>query len=289
MSAITIDSLDEIKIVDSAGDELAINADGSLNAVISATDLDIRDLTHVSDSIKIGDGTEFLLVNVDGSINVVATATDFDIRDLSASQDNVAISDGTDTLAVNADGSINSVVSATDLDIRDLSHASDSIKIGDGTDFLAIETDGSINVNFSADADDAAATYNPIGVGGVSADTASALGALSAAGDRGHLLMDLYRRLMVRDSNDVAYKVTQATVSTTESEVVGTPLAGRKSVIIQNVGNNDVYLKEATGVSTANGIKIPKKASMSFSFGEALNLFMIADTASSDVRILEAA
>lgn len=38
---------------------------------VSATNLDIRDLTHVSDSIKIGDGTDFLAINADGSINAV--------------------------------------------------------------------------------------------------------------------------------------------------------------------------------------------------------------------------
>ena len=37
---------------------------------VSATDLDVRDLTHVSDSVKVGDGTDFLAVNGDGSINV---------------------------------------------------------------------------------------------------------------------------------------------------------------------------------------------------------------------------
>lgn len=38
--------------------------------VVTASDFDIRDLTHVSDSVKIGDGTDFLEVNTDGSINV---------------------------------------------------------------------------------------------------------------------------------------------------------------------------------------------------------------------------
>jgi len=37
---------------------------------VTATDFDIRDLTHVSDSIKVGDGTDFLAVNADGSVNV---------------------------------------------------------------------------------------------------------------------------------------------------------------------------------------------------------------------------
>lgn len=41
------------------------------NVTVSATDLDIRDLTHASDSVKVGDGTEFLAINTDGSINVV--------------------------------------------------------------------------------------------------------------------------------------------------------------------------------------------------------------------------
>lgn len=41
------------------------------NITVSASDLDIRDLTHVSDSVKIGDGTDFLAINSDGSINVV--------------------------------------------------------------------------------------------------------------------------------------------------------------------------------------------------------------------------
>lgn len=141
----------EIKITDGT-DDLEINADGSINAVVTATDLDIRDLTHVSDSVKVGDGTDFLAVNADGSINITdnggsitVDATDLDIRDLSATQDNVAISDGTDTLAVNGDGSLNAVVTATDLDIRDIDATQDNIAISDGTDTLAVNADGSIN------------------------------------------------------------------------------------------------------------------------------------------------
>jgi len=39
--------------------------------VVSATDFDIRDLSHSQDSVKIGDGTDFLAINNDGSINAV--------------------------------------------------------------------------------------------------------------------------------------------------------------------------------------------------------------------------
>lgn len=140
----------EIKITDGT-DDLAVNADGSINAVVTATDLDIRDLAFATDK-----------VDVSGS-SVTVSATDLDVRDLSAAQDNVAISDGTDTLAVNADGSINITdnggsitvdgsvtVSSTDLDIRDLSAAQDNVAISDGTDTMAVNADGSINAIVSA-------------------------------------------------------------------------------------------------------------------------------------------
>ena len=142
------------------------------------------------DQVRIGDGTDTLAVNADGSINSTVSATDLDIRDLSASQDNVAISDGTDTLAVNADGSIN--VNATfggpikflnslaaitdvqedtaplpvklqgtsgDLNITagDLNVQSDhtganfdSIRIGDGTELVAISTNNDMQVSDTA-------------------------------------------------------------------------------------------------------------------------------------------
>lgn len=77
-------SQDSVAVGDGT-DILAVNADGSIN------------ITDNGGSIT-----------VDGAVTV--SATDLDIRDLSASQDNVAISDGTDQLAVNTDGSINVVV-----------------------------------------------------------------------------------------------------------------------------------------------------------------------------------
>jgi hypothetical protein len=91
----------EIKITDGT-DDLAVNADGSLNITdnggsltVDASNLDIRDLVFATDK-----------VDVSGS-SVTVSATDLDIRDLSHSQDSVKVGDGTDFLAVNSDGSIN--------------------------------------------------------------------------------------------------------------------------------------------------------------------------------------
>ena len=100
--------------------KLKVNADGSIDTNVSIP---------AGEKVIITDGTDDLAVNADGSINSVVTATDLDIRDLTDASDKVAIGDGTDTLGINADGSINAVVTATDLDIRDLSSASDSVEV----------------------------------------------------------------------------------------------------------------------------------------------------------------
>jgi len=70
---------------------------GITNTVtVDATDLDIRSLTHVSDSVSIGDGTTLA-----------------DVLDATVDALYVAITDGTDTLAINTDGSINVVVAGS--------------------------------------------------------------------------------------------------------------------------------------------------------------------------------
>lgn len=84
-----------------------VDASGSTlgaNSGVDIGDVTINNAAGAS-AVNIQDGGNS--ITVDGSVTV--SATDLDIRDLSASQDNVAISDGTDTLAINTDGSINTV------------------------------------------------------------------------------------------------------------------------------------------------------------------------------------
>lgn len=183
------DVISKIADATTPSQQLTVNPDGSINITdnggsltVDAVDLDIRDLTHVSDSVKVGDGTDFLAVNADGSINITdnggsltVDAVDLDIRNLVFATDKVDVSGSTGvgvtdnggsltvdavdldirnlvfaTDKVDVSGSaVTAVVTATDLDIRDLTHVSDSVKVGDGVDFLAVNTDGSINVNIT--------------------------------------------------------------------------------------------------------------------------------------------
>lgn len=58
--------------INNAAGAAAVNIqDGGNSITVDAINLDIRDLTHVTDSIRVGDGTDFISVNTDGSINVV--------------------------------------------------------------------------------------------------------------------------------------------------------------------------------------------------------------------------
>jgi len=101
---ITIPSGSKIIITDGT-DDLEVNADGSLNAVVTATNLDIRDLAFATDT-----------VDVSGS-SVTVSATDLDIRNLAFATDTVDVSGSSVT------------VSATDLDIRNLVFATDTVDV----------------------------------------------------------------------------------------------------------------------------------------------------------------
>jgi phage baseplate assembly protein gpV len=176
----------EIKITDGT-DDLAINADGSINTIVSATNLDIRDLAFATDKVDVSGSS----VSVSGSVTVsdgggslTVDAVNLDIRDLVFATDKVDVSgssialdaptlaalesvtvqNGAGASAVNIQDGGNSItVDANNLDIRDLTHVSDSVKIGDGTDFLAVNTDGSINVKISDSSPGTAITsYNTV-------------------------------------------------------------------------------------------------------------------------------
>lgn len=79
-------------------------------------------------------------ISVNGNVSATVTATDLDIRNLSSAQDSVSITDGGGSITVDGSVSVTGTVavsnfpttqsvSATDLDIRNLSSAQDSITV----------------------------------------------------------------------------------------------------------------------------------------------------------------
>lgn len=139
-------------------------------------------------------------------------------------------------------------------------------------------------------ADDAVSTGNPLFVGGISADQGSALGAVSAAGDRTHLLMDLYRRVFTNTAANVGWQVTAVTAGLTSAQIDATPIAGRTKAIIQNQSaTNSVWVKNTTATADNASVEIPPCASMEFEWGESLPIHIISDAAGQPVAFMEAA
>lgn len=181
--------------------------------------------------------------------------------------------DGSGYLTVKGNGSF--TVTATDLDIRNLASSQDSVEIKtaagqalaiDGSGFITANVNGTVTVSATnLDIRDLAFATDSV--------TAYQGGAWTV------------------EANEAGYsswKVTNETVTNTESELMSTPLTGRLSLLIQNLGDKDVYVKEATGVSSSNGLKIPKGGYFEANLDAGANLFAItASGTNTAVRCIE--
>jgi hypothetical protein len=131
------------------GNSLDVNITGSTGSIeVTATDLDIRDLSASQDNVAISDGSDTLEINADGSINVNATSVG-PIRFINSSSAVVAVEEDVAPLPVklqSLSGDIN--VTAGDLNVQ-LDHIGatfDSVRIGDGTETVAISSNGDMEV-----------------------------------------------------------------------------------------------------------------------------------------------
>lgn len=225
--------------------------------VFVANEIDVA-ISHLTDSIRIGDGVDLLEVNPDGSINAVVTATDLDIRNIVATQDNIAIRNSTNAneLLINADGSINvnadiSIVNGHEK-LEDQAHLSGDV----GSYVLAVRQDTLV------------------------VDT-------SASGDYASFKVDALGRLQTNDAAQDAL-FSAVTVTTAATALVASPLANRRKILVQNVSTRTIYVGEA-GVTTATGIRLAAGSSIELEAAPQISLFAIAQGGSADVRVLELA
>lgn len=280
-------------VISETGSSLNVNVTNSLT--ISATDLDIRDLVFATDKVDVS-GSE---VSLDAATlaaleNITVSATDLDIRDLVYTQDSITAHQGGTWIIDSITNAVN--VSATNLDIRDLSHSQDSIKIGDGTNFLAVNGDGSINVNADISvvnghekAEDAVHADGDIGsyVLNVRSDIPSA--ASSASGDYASFLSDNKGRLWVNDAANAGQAYGALSVTSTAAEFLGSPLAGRKLLLLQNLGSQDVFIGFDNSVTSLNGLQLAKYSSIELPFGDNLDVYMVTASGTADVRYIQLA
>lgn len=215
---------------------------------------------------------------------------------MDASLHSVEIQDASgQALAIDASGYITSningtiTVSATQLDIDDLSSAADNVEIKtaagvalsiDASGYLTAKIDGTVAATQSG-------TWNIGSLASITADVSIDDGGnvISIDDAGGSITVD--GTVSTIPGGYSTWKVSSETVTSTEGELVSTPLASRGSLLVQNLGSVDVYVKEATGVSTSNGMLIPKGSSYEVALDSAGNIFAITAAGSADLRVVE--
>ena len=270
-------------VIASTGTSLDTNITNA-SLVVTATDLDIRNLTQ-TDEVTAFQG---------GSWTVTATATDFDIRNIVNTQDSIAIGDSTNIANLQR---MDSAFTATPygfatFGIRQDAAGSPVSADGDAHPFV-FNNDGELKVaaDLTSDvADDAVDTGNPIKMG--TKTYGATLAAVSAAGDRANLAADIYRRTHVNDSANIATLSTRTGVTNTAALVVASSLAGRKKMTVQNISNTGIYLggSAVTASGAAQGLLVKRGDSYTEAIGAGCSLDAIAGSAGPhDIIVLELA
>jgi hypothetical protein len=303
-NALTIDvdldqSTDSVAIGDGTN-LVAVSASGELS--VAAVDFDIRNLAFATDKVDVSGSS----VSISGDVNVtqgtspwVVSATDLDIRDLAFATDKVDVSGSTVELGATTLAALETitveqgtspwVVSATDLDIRDLAFATDKVDVTGSEVSLDAGTLAALeNIMVTGNvADDAADAGNPVKVG--SRAISGLLSAISAGNDRADMVSDMYRRLYINDSSNIGSKSAAVSVADTEIALSGSPLAGRRRMIIENLSSQAIFVGP-TGVTTSSGLRIAAGGNLTLEIGQDVALFAISANASAkDVRVFELA
>lgn len=188
--------------------------------------------------------------------------------------------------SIDTDG--NALLTTIDADTGNIATSVASID-SDTTTIAGDTTSIDATLTSLAKAEDSVAGSGDFGIMNLAVRNDS-MSALAANGDYIPLTTDANGALFVSASFSVpnaAIASAAVTVGTSEIELPGTPLAGRDTVTIQNRGTSDSIYVGPTGVTTATGLEIGKRSSMTLELGPSVDVFGISGTASQNVRVFE--
>jgi hypothetical protein len=269
-----------------ADEALDVNIAGSTGLGIYA-----EDSAHVSGDL----GQQILAVRSDAGGTLVSADGDYTPLSVNASGElrvaaDISVTTGSDKIedAAHASGDVGTYILGVRQDTLSSSVSADgdygSLKIDAlGRLWTAAQVSGDV-------ADSAADSGNPLKVG-----SRAIAGALVSTGmadnDRADQISDLFRRQYVNTAPNISGSNAAVTVDDTAGGVAlfASPLAGRRRVIVQNLGNKEIFLGFGT-VTIANGTRVAAGATWTDELGPDLALKAIANTGDSeDVRVLQLA
>jgi len=304
--------------VDVIDTSFGINAEYAEDSVHTTGDIGVFQLVVRSDSKASTAGTDgdyaALIQDADGDLYVTDTVAQGYLATIDTDTGSIATDASTIAGAVSGTEMQVDIISASGQYAEDSAHSSADI----GNQILAVrndtlaslvDTDGDyapmqvnangalyvdvIDTSFGINAEyaeDSAHTTADIGVFNLAVAAHGAFAANhSADGDYAAFMVDAYGRLIVNSSPNVAAKNSNSIVGTSAAEVVATPLPGRTKLLIQNLGNKDVYVGHSAAVTTANGTLVPADGDLTLEWGADIDVFMISGSTGQDVRFLETA
>lgn len=278
------------------------DANDNIGSYLRASDGTL--LTHTN----VG-GKDALDVNVANTVTV--TATDLDIRNLSAAQDNVAIHDNEgDELEINADGSINVNVTDQANHAEDAAHVSgdigkfmlavrrdaDTSMVDADGDYAPLQVDSLGRLKVAADIsvvngfeklEDAAHASGDVGGYMLSVREDTLAASTDASGDYQSFKTDALGRLWINDTHQTLAH-SAVSVGNTATDLVASDLVNRKKILIQNADNKAIFVG-LSGVTTATGLRLSGGGVLELEIGPGVNIFGITASGSADVRVVELA
>lgn len=241
---------------------------------VTATDLDIRDLTHATDSISIGDGTETLAINADGSINVVAEDASNYAEDEAHTSGDV----GKFVLAVRKD--TEGALAGTDGDYAPLQV--------DALGRLRVAADIDVATGFEK-IEDTAHADAAVGAFILSVREDELAESTSAEGDYQAFKTDALGRLYTNATHQTMAFDAVEIDDAEATDLAATDLENRKKIIIQNVGTVPVYIGDDS-VTAATGLRLSGGGVLELEVGPGVDLHAIAPSGKDGlVRIMELA
>lgn len=241
------------------------------------------DGANVGATLRGADGT--VIGNVSDALKVdIGSVTNLDIRDLAfatdkvdvtgsevsldaaslAALENITVTVDNTAIEITNDAGNPIPVNATDFDIRDLAFATDKVDV----------TGSEVSLDAAT-----LAALESITVSATDLDIRD----LTFATDK----VDASGSEVKQDSYD-SLKHSAQSVTTTASALAGTALANRVKMLIQNLGNKEIFIGADNTVTTSTGVKIPAGGSGEFMFSAASTPHAIS-SGTADVRIMEMA
>jgi hypothetical protein len=277
--------------ITSTGGKLDVQI-GNASVVVTAVDLDIRNLVFATDKVDASGSA----VSITGTVAVtqstspwVVSAVDLDIRNLASAQDSVTAV--TQTQFAEDSAHTSGALGQFMLGVRN--DAGTSLVSADG-DYAPLQVDASGALRISGSlsisgqyAEDSAHASGDIGLYNLAVRADAPAVASSASGDYASQTVDAYNRSWVNSGANVSIATAAASVTTTSALLIASA-AGRRKVLVQNNGTKKVYLG-ASGVASSSGIILPAGADLELEIGPALPLHAVAESGTQDVRVMQLA